>query len=409
VFGSDVSLPPESVLLHIGPHKTGTTAVQSALHLARGQLHDEHAIHYAGRRRQPMRAAIAVTRSAARGDVTEPAWDKWGRLVKHVDGANGQRVVVSSEYFCEAHDEDVVRRIVDELGGERVHIVVTLRSLSGLLPSQWQQHLQSGLRMPYDEWLGPILDGPLTTGPLPLFWRRHDHGALVERWAAVVGPRRLAVVVPDPADRASLLNGFETILRLPQGLLVPEPGRSNRSLTVGEAELLRRINVQWHDHGWGREAYHEVMRAGVIRRLVTSTVSGVDDQRISTPQWALTAAAKFAEQAAQRIETSGVAVIGDLAWLSDPPANPSDVRTDEESLPIGRPSVETAVEAVLGAILSNPSVTGVRRDPAQLSPPEPATKPVRPLAATLRQASFAEIRDEMRARARRRFRRRVGR
>jgi hypothetical protein len=287
--------------------------------------------------------------------------------------------------------------------------VVTLRPLSGLLPSQWQQYLQSGLRLPYDTWLGQILDGPQGSDPLPLFWRRHDHGALVERWAAVVGPQQLAVVVPDPTDRASLLHGFEAILQLPRDLLVPEPGRSNRSLTVGEAELLRQINIQWHDHGWGRDAYHDVMRQGVIRRLVTSSAPGVDAQRISTPQWALTAAAKYGEQAAQRIEASGVAVIGDLARLAEPPSEPSEVRADDELRPAPRVSVDTAVTAVLGAIVRNAAVTGPDlRDPAKAgasqAPPATADQP----AEALGKASIAEIRREVRDRARRRVRRRPG-
>ena len=33
-----VLLEPGTRLLHIGPHKTGTTAIQGALHLARGRL-----------------------------------------------------------------------------------------------------------------------------------------------------------------------------------------------------------------------------------------------------------------------------------------------------------------------------------------------------------------------------------
>jgi hypothetical protein len=180
-------------------------------------------------------------------------------------------------------------------------------------------------------------------------------------------------------------------------------------LTVGEAELLRQINIQWHDHGWGRDAYHDVMRQGVIRRLVTSSAPGVDAQRISTPQWALTAAAKYGEQAAQRIEASGVAVIGDLARLAEPPSEPSEVRADDELRPAPRVSVDTAVTAVLGAIVRNAAVTGPDlRDPAKAgasqAPPATADQP----AEALGKASIAEIRREVRDRARRRVRRRPG-
>ena len=46
-------LEPGTRLLHIGPHKTGTTAVQGALHLARERLAAEGVV-YPGRGRQPL-------------------------------------------------------------------------------------------------------------------------------------------------------------------------------------------------------------------------------------------------------------------------------------------------------------------------------------------------------------------
>jgi hypothetical protein len=36
-------------------------------------------------------------------------------------------------------------------------VVVTLRPLARILPSQWQQYLQNGYCMPYLEWLDGIL------------------------------------------------------------------------------------------------------------------------------------------------------------------------------------------------------------------------------------------------------------
>ena len=43
-----VLLEPGTRLLHIGPHKTGTTAIQGALHLARERLAGERVV-YPGR------------------------------------------------------------------------------------------------------------------------------------------------------------------------------------------------------------------------------------------------------------------------------------------------------------------------------------------------------------------------
>ena len=65
------ALSPDAVVLHIGPHKTGTTAIQGALYNARKQL-GEHGAAYAGPGRQPYLAALfATNRLGRRGDVPD--------------------------------------------------------------------------------------------------------------------------------------------------------------------------------------------------------------------------------------------------------------------------------------------------------------------------------------------------
>src|SRR3989304_5738516 len=53
-------LPEGTRLLHIGPHKTGTTTIQGAFHGARADLLSQ-GVRYAGRSRQQAQAAHAVT------------------------------------------------------------------------------------------------------------------------------------------------------------------------------------------------------------------------------------------------------------------------------------------------------------------------------------------------------------
>jgi hypothetical protein len=351
-FDDRVSLPADGVLVHIGPHKTGTTVLQSAFHAARHELRRDHRIWYAGRTRQPMQAAIAVSKGTG-SHGRPPAWHLWDRLVKEVTKrAAGFRVVVSSEFFCEA-DDAAADRIVRELGGDGVHIAITLRPLAGIFPSQWQQYVQNGLRASYDDWLERMLANPGGHKTSPYFWRRHAHADLVERWARIVGPQRVVVVVPDPADRGSLLRGFETILDLPSGALVPEPGRTNRSLTLGEIELIQRLNREFRRRGWGEDAYHHLMRLGVIRTLLASDVSGRDEPRMSTPQWAIDRFVELGNESARRIEASGVVVVGDLSVLALPPSNPAEVRGDNAPAPRAAPSASTAVEAVVGAMIGS--------------------------------------------------------
>src|SRR5690625_3311279 len=192
------SLPGDARFLHIGPHKTGTTAIQGALHLARARL-NEHGLTYIGKGRQPAGAAQQASgRPPIFGSVHQHD-ALWQQLLDEVEDQDGLRPVVSSEFFCEAGD-DAARRIVADLGGSRVHVVVTLRPLAKILSAQWQQFVQAGMLRSYESWLEHIFDGPSAEQFIPTFWRRHEHGELVRRWSEIVGRENLTVIAVDDSD-----------------------------------------------------------------------------------------------------------------------------------------------------------------------------------------------------------------
>jgi hypothetical protein len=343
----DLLLPEHAVLLHIGPHKTGTTAVQSALREARPVM-AEHGVVYAGRERQHWLAALAVT--GGKGLWGEPPAQLryWRRLVQQVAAASDKRVVVSSEFFDDA-DDDTVRKIVAELGGQRVHILVTLRPLANILPSAWQQYVRNRLRSSYEEWLDAMFNNPPFQPPTVTFWQRHQHDVLIGRWASVVGPDNVTVVISDPSDRQINLRTIEKLVGLPDGLLVPEEHWTNRSLTLGETELVRHLNQVFNDRDWPPELYRNVVREGVVMRLQTGRTPEPDEPRAVTPGWALERAAERGAAAAEKIKALGVRIVGDISVLGAPP-KPQDPNT--QSAPAGATlPAEAAAEAVVATIL----------------------------------------------------------
>jgi hypothetical protein len=351
---SDLLLAERTVLLHIGPYKTGTTALQGALKKARPAM-AEHGVVYAGRERQHMNAALAVRgKNGLPGDPPPPI-SHWNRLVKQVNAASDKRVIVSSEFFTESTSE-MARKIVEALGGQRVHILVTLRSLAKLLPSSWQQYVRNGQRASYDEWLDGMLRTPPYKKPTPSFWKRHHHDVLVERWASIVGPENLTVVVGDDADRKGLMRSVEQLVGLPAGLLVPEDGWTNRSLTLGEVELVRHLNIDFKQRGWPDTLYKRIVRSGVIQHMQMARRPGQDEPRITTPRWALERAAQIGAGAAEKISASGVRVVGDLSLLGAlPDQEPGDhVAAAEAVLP-----ASVAAEAVVTTVLATESATSL--------------------------------------------------
>lgn len=94
-------LPAGTRLLHIGPHKTGTTAIQGALFEAKDAL-PAHGVEFPAHSRHPMEAALAAcARPATMGDAV-PTERHWKRLIDQVKAARERTAVISSEFFADA-------------------------------------------------------------------------------------------------------------------------------------------------------------------------------------------------------------------------------------------------------------------------------------------------------------------
>lgn len=343
-LGALPALAPDSVLLHIGVHKTGTTAIQAALADARDELRASGVL-YPGRLQAQHRAALAALGRTwgwnQRGGSVVPS-HQLDALAKDVAGHRG-RVVISSEFFCEA-DAETAQRVVRQLGGPRVHVVVTLRNLGSLLPSSWQQYLKYGLETDYEPWLQDVFAVRGSSRKSPTFWRRHDHGAVVQRWVDAAGPENVTVLVLEKVDRAALFVAFAQLLSVPSDMLTSRMElTSNRSMTASEAELLLGVNrrvkrgLQWPD-------YVRLVRRGMALAMVEQRQPAATEPRMVTPDWALDAAAEHGAQIVQQVRSSGARVAGPIDELAR--RLPSQTANE----PCDQMPVQAALEAVVAVI-----------------------------------------------------------
>lgn len=340
-----LDLPAGSMLLHIGVHKTGTTAVQTALANSRDVL-GTWGVRYPGRLMAHREIASSVMDRPLgfRTDGAKPPkaglWDQTVADARAHAGAT----VISSEFFAES-PQDVVERIVGDVGVERLQVVITLRNLGKLLPSAWQQNLKSGFETPYLPWIRRMLFEDDEATRSTIFWRRHRHDVLVERWVEAVGPDRVTVVVVDDRDRPGIFHRFEDLLGLPRDTLYDRRGEvSNRSMTLAEAAFLRRLNVAVGGAaGW--RAYPNRVQALMVKGLVEGRSPEKGEARLATPQWALDRAAEIAEEMVTRIEATGARIVGDPGVLRERLVGPEDSVDDSADLP-----VDAAISAMLGAL-----------------------------------------------------------
>jgi hypothetical protein len=337
-------LPTGTRLLHIGPHKTGTTSIQGALFEAKAAM-AEHGVAFPATTRHPMEAVLAACARPGMMGNTRPTERHWEQLLDQVRAGGRRTSVISSEFFADAQDDGTIARVVERLGGDRVHVLVTLRPLTRIMPSQWQQYVQNGLRMGYENWLDHMLRKAPYEEPNPSFWHRHRHDRLVERWARVVGPGRVTVVVVDDRDRDGLMRTFERLLGLPAHLLQPVPDAANRSLTLAETEMLRNLNKEFRGNELPEELYSRLVRYGAVMHMKNACTPGPGDVKIRTPRWAVEAAAGIGADMTERIGAMGVRVLGDPALLS---AVPEPAGEAVPAKPLIAP--EVAAQALYGAL-----------------------------------------------------------
>lgn len=364
-MASELLLSPGARLVHVGAHKTGTTAVQGAFSLAAGRL-AEHGVSYFGPvpGRTYLKGALAVTGSKPQLGKPVPDLRHWTDLAAELAAQGDRRVLVSSAFFGDG-DAAAAARVVADLSPSPVHPVVTLRPLTRVLPSQWQQYVQNGLRLSYEDWLDVTFNRPPGQGPTPNFWRRHRHDELVARWAEAAGPDQVISIVVDDSDRLMLLRTFEGLLGLPAGFLELDDSAENRSLTLGEAELIRLVNAEIDRRGWPEQIYSMFMKGGALKQLKAGYRPGPGELRVSTPAWALKRAAEIDTEMAGRIADLGVRVVGDISSLSGVPdsAAPADELETVPTVPAA-----AAAAAIIGAIIGSqvPGQLTAKKQPARV-------------------------------------------
>ncbi len=388
--GRGAALPEGAVLVHIGPPKTGTTALQMALHERRRDL-AKHGVLYPGPTHRQKRPGFALTGQKYHGKTIPTS--VWDTLAGSVRNSADQRVCISTESLARAQRSHIAK-LVSDLGEERVHMIFTARRLDRLLPSAWQQRVKVKETLAYGPWLAKVLDPDGDNARSRVFWKHHALEGLIADWREFLPADRITVIVADESDRTQQLRIFEELLALPTGILDADDhlgGRSsNTSLSYDRTELLRRFNamVSGIEGGRATRRVDQALRRGVYRAPREPW-----EVRIPPlPGWAAERVSTLSKDRAESVHNSGVRVIGDPeALLFDPGDQPEDLPPAPESVPISV-TLATLAEAVRHA---NAAENRTKPRPA------PVTRPAKPAVAdTSSKRLLAEVLRRQRRRLR---------
>lgn len=318
------ALPANSIMLHIGAHKTGTTSLQAALFTASKQLEEQGVINLVADGEETANpAARAVQRLPSSGSAGAPVnYNVWTTLVRQAQAHPNQLVSISAEAFA-VSESLVIKQIVNDLGLDRLQVVITLRSLGKILPSQWQQDLHGAwLSVEFEEWLRETLRDARPMKQIGLlqiphqFWFRHRHDALLQRWIDAVGSDRITLVVADDQRKSSLLEHFEDLLSLREGTLSSIAVARNQSMTLPEMQIMQRYGELLKSSELGKKIFAQSRYHKALRILRKMRPDNENDARLTVPAWSYERISEIQHEVVERMQASGVAVIGTLNQLN---------------------------------------------------------------------------------------------
>lgn len=340
----------QTVFLHVGLPKSGTTYIQRVLATHKEAFASNEQLLFPGHSWGLQVNATRDVRQMRRGG--KEAAGSWRRLVREIHAWPGD-AVVSMEWLCAA-DADQVARIVGDLAPSHVRVVFTVRDIARTLPSAWQEMVKNRKTWTWGEFLtGVTAEDARDNDAGNRFWPKQDMAAMLDTWGTQVPREDLVVVtVPPPGSPPELLwERFAGVLGIPPrdyGTALP---RHNESLGVESTEVVRRLNEAARGAGFGKEAHLRIFKHVVARGILAARRS--QESRLGLPaeyhDWAREAAQKQVEAITRR----QAVVVGDLEDLHAVDV-PGDVTDPSQLDP----------EALLGAALDG--IVGLASDRREL-------------------------------------------
>jgi len=363
------------IYVHIGEPKTGTSFLQHAL----------------WRNRAPLAAQGVVLPSYSHGgharasqDLREVRWqagdpaDPW---IGEWDVLTGQALraphaaVISNELLAACSPRQADRAVRSLLPAE-VHIVLTVRDFATLLPAEWQEAVKCRSTVPWEQWLGKVIEA----APDPdrrrrlWFWTVHDTLAILRLWSRDIPPDQVHVItLPPQGGTSELWLRFASVLGIGSSTIDLPRQRENPSLGLAEAEFLRRLNEALPDrvprwfYTWN------------IKRILANDVLSArpPQARLALPPDEEAWAREQSEILVAGLRDSKYHIVGDLGELLPPPGTeryvPPASLPDEQLLEVAvRATAALADRQYRGDIITSGSDLTVGMRPA--GPGQPRTR-----------------------------------
>lgn len=229
-------------IIHIGPHKTGTTYLQLGFRALRAELAANGTVFPEFWELAPGNPSHLPLTLALREGKTEILARQFADLI----AGGAQRILISSEDLSNL-DEIGAARLRRLTEGHAVQIVFYLRRWSELIPSSWQENIKQGRSITLPEFLLSHLQRPDSS-------RLLNFDLKLTMFAAIFGPSSLRLIAYNELreKRVDMFQHFAANFLDWADAPVPRvPRQANTSRDIKEVELLRTLNAMARAHDTG--------------------------------------------------------------------------------------------------------------------------------------------------------------
>jgi|GEM_PF-583562 len=229
----------KTIYLHIGYHKTGTTAIQQSLY-NHHELLKEQGYFYPimggkiGHHNIAWELQSMWKFSASEGNLQD--------LLVEIKQNPNSSVIISSERLSRL-TRDQIEKLAHAFMNYDVKVIVYLRRQDQLLQSIWSQTVKNGKeKRSFAIWLDEMVFNYAEDNPA---YKNSEHklnySLTITEWAEVFGEENIRVRVYDKLIK-NILKDFLTACDMQDMSWVPEPDRNNVSPSIKTLETIRLIS-----------------------------------------------------------------------------------------------------------------------------------------------------------------------
>ena len=242
-----IATPKRKLYLHIGYHKTGTTAIQACL-AENKRLFLKHGYHYPqidpnDEERHHHHNIAWQVRNHKR---YSPQDGKIDDLLREIERVRAPRVIISSEEFSQSNLPEI-RKLAQVFEAYDVTVIVYLRRQDQYLQAVWAQGVKSGKQYDrFTDWLEKkVFEQAISGTPTKdrrSIWVRLNYWQTIADWASVFGEGNIRV---RPYERSQLppniLVDFLQTCDLEDTQWVPDTDQRNVTASLKTLETIRYI------------------------------------------------------------------------------------------------------------------------------------------------------------------------